>query len=108
MKIKHLLVLAIASMMVLPSCKKVEKAEPIKKDISVQLYSLRSLINAESPIDSLLPKLAAMGFTSVEAASYDDGKFYGKTPAEYKAVVEANGLVPLSSHINHGLSAVKR
>ncbi|MBR1718985.1 MAG: sugar phosphate isomerase/epimerase [Phocaeicola sp.] len=104
MKLKYLLMMAIAAMMVMPSCKKVEKAEPVKKNINVQLYSLRSLINEESPIDSLLPKLAAMGFTGVEAASYNDGKFYGKTPADYKAVVEANGLNPLSSHINHGLS----
>ena len=80
--------MAIAAMMVMPSCKKVEKAEPVKKNINVQLYSLRSLINEESPIDSLLPKLAAMGFTGVEAASYNDGKFYGKTPADYKAVAK--------------------
>lgn len=29
-----------------------------------------------------------MGYTSVEAANYNDGKFYGKTPQEFKQMVE--------------------
>lgn len=45
-----------------------------------------------------------MGYTAVEAASYSDGKFYGKAPEQFKADVEAAGLKVLSSHIGHGLS----
>ena len=45
-----------------------------------------------------------MGYTSVEAANYNDGKFYGKTPQEFKQMVETNGMKVLSSHTSHGLS----
>ena len=45
-----------------------------------------------------------MGYTAVEAASYNDGKLYGVDPAQYKADLEAAGLKSLSSHIGHNLS----
>ncbi|MGM9765628.1 MAG: sugar phosphate isomerase/epimerase family protein, partial [Candidatus Cryptobacteroides sp.] len=49
--------------------------------------------------------LAEYGYTSVEAANYNDGKFYGVEPEQFKADVEAAGLKVLSSHVNRGLSA---
>ena len=45
-----------------------------------------------------------MGYTSIEAASYNDGKFYGNTPEEFKRDVEAVGMKVLSSHCGKGLS----
>ena len=79
-----------------------------KKDISIQLYSVRSLIgsfgNAKNDYKPLLDTLAKMGYTSVEAASYSDGKFYGQDPAQFKADVEATGMKVLSSHINRYLT----
>lgn len=45
-----------------------------------------------------------MGYTGVETANYNDRKFYGKTPQEFKQMVEANGMKVLSSHTSRGLS----
>lgn len=45
-----------------------------------------------------------MGYTSIEAASYNDGKFYGNTPEEFRRDVEAVGMKVLSSHCGKGLS----
>lgn len=80
-----------------------------KKEIAVQLYSVRSLIgafgNSSSDYKPLLDTLAKMGYTAVEAASYsDDGKLYGQDPAQFKADVEAAGMKVLSSHCNKYLT----
>lgn len=77
-------------------------------EFGVQLYSVRELIgDAEKYAanhEQVLSQLAAMGYKSVEAANYDNGLFYGVTPEQFKADVEAAGLVALSSHTNRGLS----
>lgn len=82
---------------------------PVKKEIGVQLYSLRELIGnpekyAANHVE-VFQALAEYGYTSVEAANYNDGKFYGVEPEQFKADVEAAGLKVLSSHVNRGLSA---
>lgn len=69
---------------------------PPGKNIGIQLYSLRDLIKED--FIGTLTQVAKIGFGSVEAAGYSDGKFYGYSPAEYKRVVEDLGLNPLSSH----------
>ena len=71
------------------------------KDICVQLYSVRSIIGQN--YSQTLQNLAEMGFTAVEAAGYSDGQFYGRTPEEFKADVEAVGMKVLSSHVSNGL-----
>ncbi|MGM9738128.1 MAG: sugar phosphate isomerase/epimerase family protein [Candidatus Cryptobacteroides sp.] len=82
---------------------------PVKKEIGVQLYSLRELIGNPEKYASnhveVFQALAEYGYTSVEAANYNDGKFYGVEPGQFKADVEAAGLKVLSSHVNRGLSA---
>lgn len=79
-----------------------------KKDIGLQLYSIRQLIgNAETFAtngDSILARLAGMGYTCVEAANYGNGKLYGMDPEAYKACVEKAGLKSLSTHVSRGLS----
>lgn len=79
-----------------------------RKEVAVQLYSVRDLIgNAEkyeANHEAVLREIAAMGYTAVEAANYNDGLFYGRTPEQFKADVEAAGLQVLSSHCNHSLS----
>ena len=100
----------IAASMLAISCGQATNANSAqaKKDISIQLYSVRSLIgsfgNAKNDYKPLLDTLAKMGYTSVEAASYSDGKFYGRDPAQFKADVEATGMKVLSSHINRYLT----
>lgn len=90
-----------AALAFLPGCRNASETAPVKKDICVQLYSLRSIIGDQ--YSKVLQDLADMGFTSVEAAGYSDGKFYGRTPEEFKADVEAVGMKVLSSHISYGL-----
>lgn len=75
-----------------------------KKEVAIQLYSLRDLINKGEDLNQILKDLADMGYTGVETANYNDRKFYGKTPQEFKQMVEANGMKVLSSHTSRGLS----
>jgi len=78
-----------------------------KKEIGVQLYSVRQIMNAKNydqTHESVLAALGKMGYTAVEAANYSDGKFYGVTPEQFRSDVEAAGMKVLSSHTNHGLS----
>ena len=79
-----------------------ESCEKSKKEISLQLYSLRDDISKD--YDAVIRKIGEMGYTSVEAAGYDNGKFYGKTPAEFKQDVENAGMTVLSSHTAKQLS----
>ena len=79
----------------------------VKKNIGLQLYSLRDDIGKNSEnIDAVIRKVGKMGYKYVEAARYADGKFYGLTPAEFKAKLAANGMLALSSHIGHPLDSV--
>lgn len=76
------------------------------KDIAIQLYSIRDTIARSGyNMDSIFKGLAEMGYTAFEAANYNNGKFYGKTPEEFKAIAEKYGLQPLSSHWNRNLTA---
>lgn len=91
------------------SCGNGEKAEePVKKEIGVQLYSIRDVIGTPEKYaenhEEALKALAEMGYTSVEAARYSDGKIYGTDPETYKADLEAAGLKSFSTHIGHNLS----
>lgn len=74
----------------------------VKKDIALQLYSVRDTISKD--FEGTIKRVGEMGFTAVEAAGYKDGKFYGKTPEEFRAVIEGAGMKVLSSHTNRGLS----
>ena len=50
-----------------------------------------------------LAKVGEIGYHYVEAADYKDGKFYGMEPAEFKAEVEKDGMILLSSHASQRL-----
>jgi sugar phosphate isomerase/epimerase len=67
-----------------------------KKNIGLQLYSIRDSIKKDVP--GAIAKVGRMGYKFVEPADYSDGKFYGMKPAEFKALCEKNGLTILSSH----------
>ena len=107
MKIRFSYILAAAcSIILLAGCCTASKPE--QKDMSIQLYSARDLIgNAEkyaASHEEVLKALAEMGYSSVEAANYKNGLFYGVTPEEFKADVEAAGMKVLSTHTNKKLS----
>lgn len=114
MKIKTILVLACATAMSMVSCTGGAKCDgtctPEKKEIGLQLYSVRHLMGKgaayENNLPALLDTLGKMGYTQVEAANYDaaNGKFYGLTPEEYAKAAAAAGIVPMSSHTGRSLS----
>jgi sugar phosphate isomerase/epimerase len=73
------------------------KPEPApEKMIGLQLYSLRDSMSSD-PLKTIA-EVGKMGYKTVELAGYNDGKFYGMTPAEIKAAVEQNGMTIISSH----------
>ena len=77
-----------------------------KKEISIQLYSIRDTIaRAGNQLDSIFKGLAAMGYTGIEAAGYGGGKFYGHAPEDFKATAEKYGIKVISSHCNRNLTA---
>jgi len=80
----------------------IQAKKPAKKDIFLQLYSVRDDI--KSDFNSTLTKVAAMGYTGIEAANYDNGKFYGLTPESFKNEVEKRGMKVLSSHTGKALN----
>lgn len=111
MRLFNTVIMAACSAFLLASCCSAEQKEccPAEKEMAIQLYSARDLIgNAEKYAanhEQVLKALAEMGYTSVEAANFGDGKFYGVAPEQFKADVEAAGMKVLSSHTGRRLSA---
>ncbi|WP_380167387.1 sugar phosphate isomerase/epimerase family protein [Jannaschia sp. R86511] len=64
--------------------------------ISIQLYSLRSIMTDASTAEVVLETLAEMGFVKVEAAGT-----YGMTPTAFKAMLDRVGLRASSAHIGN-------
>lgn len=71
------------------------------KNIGLQLYSIRDSINKNVP--AAIEKVGKMGYTFVEPAGYNNGKFYNMAPADFKALCNKNGLGLLSSHTGQNL-----
>ena len=77
-----------------------KKAKKAKKEVAIQLYSVRDILNKVDNKDgkcdpaytAILEKLAKMGYTGVEAANYNNGKFYDRTPQQFKKDVESVGM----------------
>lgn len=60
------------------------------------LYTLRDTLS-EDP-KAVLREVAEMGYRYIEASGYEDGKYYGMEPAEFKQYLDEIGLVPVSTH----------
>lgn len=73
----------------------------VDKNIYIQLYSVRDAIGAD--FSGTIDKVAEAGYAGVEAASYNDGQFYGMSPEEFKSAIEAVGMQVLSSHTTRPL-----
>jgi sugar phosphate isomerase/epimerase len=71
------------------------------KNIGLQLYSIRDSIYKNVP--AAIEKVGKMGYTFVEPAGYNNGKFYNMTPADFKTLCTKNGLGLLSSHTGQAL-----
>ncbi|MDE3211738.1 MAG: sugar phosphate isomerase/epimerase [Bacteroidota bacterium] len=64
--------------------------------LGVQLYSVRDAMKKDPA--GTLKKIAAMGYRYVEHAGYDNGKFYGYSPADFKKLLSDLGLKMDSGH----------
>ncbi len=64
--------------------------------VGIQLYSVRDDMKKD-PLGTL-KQLAAMGYTHVEHAGYENRKFYGYEPDEFKKRLHDMGLIMLSGH----------
>lgn len=60
------------------------------------LYTVRDNMG-EDP-KATLDKVGEAGYAYVEAAGYNEGKFYGMTPGDFKSYLESVGLKPVSTH----------
>lgn len=80
-----------------------------QREMAIQLYSARDLIGTPELFARnhkyVLKRLAQMGYTGAEAASYNGGKFSGMEPEEFKAALNEAGLEFMSSHTTRPLSA---
>jgi len=62
------------------------------KKVGLQLYTVRDLMKADLP--GTLRKVAQIGYKEVEFAGY-----FGRSPAQIRALLKQNGLTSPSSHI---------
>ena len=61
------------------------------------LYTVRDSMASDPK--ATLQAVADAGYAYVEAANYEDGKFYGMTPTEFKAYLESLGMTAKSAHM---------
>ncbi|MBQ4914044.1 sugar phosphate isomerase/epimerase [Maribacter sp. MMG018] len=60
------------------------------------LYTVRDDMGTNAK--ATLQAVADAGYKNIEAAGYEDGKFYGMSPKEFKSMVKSMGLKPVSTH----------
>lgn len=88
------------SALTLLHCKAKSKAGIDK--IGLQLWSVRDSMGKD-PIGTL-KTVAEIGYTDVECAGYDSGKFYGMSTREFKKLLKDLGLEMQSGHVQSGVS----
>ena len=60
------------------------------------LYTVRDAMKED--VQATIEAVSSMGYDYVELAGYDNGKFYGMEPSEFKQLLNENGLQAVSSH----------
>jgi sugar phosphate isomerase/epimerase len=66
------------------------------KKVGLQLYSVRDMMKADMP--GTLARVARIGYKEVEFAGY-----FGRTPAQVRALLRQNGLTSPSTHLGYDL-----
>jgi len=92
---------ASAFMLAAPMLSKLDFASKAPSKIGLQLYTLRTDLSKD--LEGTLKKVAAIGYKEVELFGYNDGKFFGKTPKEFKSILDGLGLDPVSGHYGAGV-----
>lgn len=91
--LKSLLLIFVASLSALPGVLAQDTGERMG---GVALYTVRDQMK-EDPVETLR-HMSEIGFKYVEAAGYEDGKFYGMSPEKFRETLKEYKLEPLSSH----------
>lgn len=73
------------------------KSQAQKKWGGMTLYTVRNEMVKDPK--GTLKTVSDLGYKYIEAVEYKDGKFYGMSPAEFKAYTKSIGLKPLSVHM---------
>lgn len=60
------------------------------------LYTLREDMAQDAK--GVLKKVADMGYAYIESSGYENGKYYGMEPVDFKNYLLEVGLIPISSH----------
>lgn len=71
-----------------------------KGHVGIQLYSVRGQMGTDAL--GTLKALSGIGYKYVEHANYVDRKFYKYAPADFKKVLDDNGLLMHSGHTTMG------
>jgi sugar phosphate isomerase/epimerase len=71
-----------------------------QRKVGLQLYTLRNELPKD--LEGTLKKVADIGYREVELFGYGDGKFFGKTPKEFKALLQSLNLSAPSGHYTTG------
>ncbi len=71
-----------------------------KQPLGIQLYTVRAELSKN--LEGTLEKLAALGYKNLELFGYN-GKFFGKSAAEFRTILKNTGLTAISSHHTTGL-----
>jgi len=70
-----------------------------RKDVGLQLYSLREMLPKD--VQGTLQKVSLAGYTQVELYGFNiKDQFWGLKPVELKKILEENHLKPISGHFN--------
>jgi sugar phosphate isomerase/epimerase len=92
--------LTTAGLLTLPSIFAEAKG---KKDIGLQLYTLRDVIMKD--VKGTLDAVASWGYTQVETYGYGDGKLFGLPVAEFSAHMKGLGVKVVSGHYGIEMAA---
>ena len=60
------------------------------------LYTVRDDMGKE--VKATLQAVSDAGYVNIEAAGYDNGKFYNLSPVDFKSMLNELGLTPISTH----------
>lgn len=80
-----------------PLAGKLELESKFKKNIGIQIYTIRDLMQKDAT--GSIKAIAAAGYKNIELAGYNAGKFYGLTPIELKTLTSGLGMKIVSSHV---------
>jgi sugar phosphate isomerase/epimerase len=104
--LKHTSLLVAGGLMV-PRMLSAEMITPLYgKTMGLQIYSLRDMVNSAG-IQAVLEAVSKIGYKTLEAAGYSDGKIYGLVPADLRKRANDLGMKFTSSHLGQAFSKEK-